>query len=225
MSRPGSARQAVKTALISNLGGGVLTTLMATTRSQLIAGQDVERIWVEGQRPAVYVLWHGRLLSCAYRYRRNQLGTLISRNRDGDYISGVVRRWGFTVVRGSSSRGGSSALRRIVRMLKEGRSVALTPDGPRGPRQQMKPGPVIAAQLAGVPVIPVSAGASSGRFFGSWDRFLVPAPFADTPVALGEPIDIPQGLQESDLEEVMQRIADSLNHLTSLVDEAARGRR
>lgn len=225
MSHPSSTRQAVKTALISKVGGGVLTSLMATTRSRLVAGHEVERVWMEGRRPAVYALWHGRLLSSAYRYRRFELGTLISQNRDGDYITGVIQRWGFTVIRGSSSRGGSSALRRIVKMLKDGRSVALTPDGPRGPRQQMKPGPVIAAQLAGVPIIPVAAAASSGRFFGSWDRFLVPAPFADTPVGLGEPIVVPRELSESALEDVMQTVTDSLNKLTILVDEAARERR
>ena len=220
-----SARETLKTAVISNVGGGLLTALLGTTRSDLVAGNDVERTWVDGGRPAVYVLWHGRLLSCAYRYRRHRFGTLISRNRDGDYIAGVVRRWGFTVVRGSSSRGGSSALRRIVRMLKEGRSVALTPDGPRGPRQEMKPGPLLAAQLAGVPVIPVSAGASSGRFFGSWDRFLVPAPFAATPVALGDPIMVPAGLPEEDFRAVMLKVGASLNRLTAIVDEAAGARR
>lgn len=225
MSHPEPERQAVKTAVISNLGGSVLTALMRSTRSRVIAGHEVEREWLDGGRPAVYVLWHGRLLSCAYRYRRHRLGTLISQNRDGDYISGVIQRWGFTVIRGSSSRGGSSALRRIVRTLKEGRSVALTPDGPRGPRQVMKPGPVTAAQLAGVPIVPITAGASSGRYFGSWDRFLVPAPFADTPVALGEPILVPEKLEESELAEVMRTVADSLNRLTTLVDEAARGRK
>jgi lysophospholipid acyltransferase (LPLAT)-like uncharacterized protein len=222
VSRYSSVRQTLKTGIISTVGGTVLTALMSSTRSRLISGEEVERGYVEGRRPAVYVLWHGRLLPCAYRYRRYRLGTLISRNRDGDYIAGVVRRWGFTVIRGSSSRGGSSALRGIVRMLQSGRSVALTPDGPRGPRQQMKAGPVLAAQMAGVPIIPVSAAASSGRYFGSWDRFLVPAPFAVTPVALGEPLVVPADLSGGDLDDVVRQVGESLNRLTTLVDEAAR---
>src|SRR5690606_15378423 len=118
-------------------------------------GEETEARYIRRFAPAVYVLWHGRLLSCAYYYRKWRLGTLITRNRDGDYIAGMIARWGYTVLRGSSSRGGTTALRSIVRMLKAGQGVAVTPDGPRGPRQRMKLGPLQAAQMARVPIIPV----------------------------------------------------------------------
>lgn len=216
--------QPLKTVAVGTIGGAVLTSLMHSTRSELIEGRRIESEIVEQRVPAIYVLWHGRLLSCAFRYRKYNLGTMISRNRDGDYIAGTIRRWGFTLVRGSSSRGGSTALRGIVRFLKGGQSVALTPDGPRGPRQRMKPGPLLAAQLAGVPIVPVSAGASRGRYFGGWDRFLVPAPFAWTPVALGEPIHVPGNTTAKELELLSSTVERSLNALTDLVDEAARER-
>lgn len=211
----------LKTLLIGRGGGALLTGLMRSTRSELIAGREVEEDIVASGIPAVYVLWHGRLLSSAYRYRKQGLATLISRNRDGDYIAGAIERWGFTVVRGSSSRGGTSALRSIVRLLQSGQSVAVTPDGPRGPRQIMKPGPLLAAQIAGVPIIPVSAGASRGRYFGGWDRFLVPAPFAWTPVALGQPIRVPPDATAAELDRLSTAVEQSLNSLTDLVDRAA----
>ncbi len=218
-------RRPLKTVLIGGIGGAVLSMLMRSTRSALITGQEVEQEVVERRLPAVYVLWHGRLLSSAYRYRKYGMATLISRNRDGDYISGAIERWGFSVDRGSSSRGGAPALRSIVRRLKSGQSVALTPDGPRGPRQTMKLGPLLAAQLADVPIIPVSAGASRGRYFGGWDRFLVPAPFAWTPVALGEPVRVPADASPDELDRIAASIELSLNALTDLVDEAAREHR
>ena len=218
-------RRSLKTTLIGRGGGALLTGLMRSTRSELIAGREVEEEIVEQGVPALYVLWHGRLLSSAYRYRRHGLATLISQNRDGDYIAGAIERWGFTVVRGSSSRGGTAALRSIVRLLRNGQSVAVTPDGPRGPRQTMKPGPLLAAQVAGVPIIPVSAGASTGRYFGGWDRFLVPAPFAWTPVALGQPIRVPADASATEIELLSTEVERALNALTDLVDEAAHDRR
>lgn len=194
---------------------------MRTTRSEVIAGQDVEAEFGHGRSPAVIVLWHGRLLACAYRYRGRQIGTLISHNRDGDHVAGMIRRWGFEVVRGSSSRGGSAAARELARILRQGRSVALTPDGPRGPRQKMKPGPVRAALQARVPLVPVSAGASRARYFGRWDRFMVPEPFAWCPFAFGEPIFVQPDAGEVEVRETAHRVELSLNHLTRVVDEAA----
>src|SRR5690606_8758609 len=134
--------------------------------------------WTVPGKPAIYLLWHGRLLPCSYYHRHHGLATLISRHRDGDYIAGVVQRWGFRTIRGSSSRGGAAALLQMERLLRDGVSLAITPDGPRGPRQKMKPGPLYAAQRAGVPVIPVTAGCSRAWWFEGWDRFMVPQPFA-----------------------------------------------
>ncbi len=89
----------------------------------------------------------------------------------------------------------------------------------------MKPGPLIAARMAGVPIIPVSGGASRAAFFGRWDRFLVPAPFSWMPVALGDPFNVPRGATEAELAELAERIEVRLNELTDLVDGAASARR
>jgi hypothetical protein len=199
----------------------MISSLMGTTRGELISGIEYDESIVAAGVPAIYVLWHGRLLPCSYYYRSRGLGTLISRNRDGDYITRMIERWGYRVIRGSSSRGAHGAFLAIVRALTEGQSVAITPDGPRGPRQKMKLGPLRAAQKAGVPILPVSAGATAAWFFGRWDRFLVPKPFAWTPVALGEPLYLHPDLSADDLEDQALLLESRLNQLTEMVDEAA----
>src|SRR5690554_7468578 len=111
-------------------------------------------------KPLLGLCWHGHLLVFAFRQRGAGLATLISQSKDGEYIARVVQRWGYTVLRGSSSRGGAGALRSMVRVLRNGQSLAVTPDGPRGPRRKLKPGSLLAARMTGVPVLPTAAARS-----------------------------------------------------------------
>ena len=222
---PSERLERIKTTVISRGGGALITNLLRSGRQELIHGEEWERDILLARGPAVFILWHGRLLPCSFRYRGHGLATLITRNRDGDYITGMIESWGYHVIRGSSSRGGSEALRQIVRLLRQGMSVALTPDGPRGPRQKMKLGPIQAARLANVPIVPVSASAVSAWYFGSWDRFLVPKPFTRIPVAFGPPITVSPDTPVDQLEAVALRAEESLNEITRMVDEAARGSR
>jgi lysophospholipid acyltransferase (LPLAT)-like uncharacterized protein len=214
-----------RTAAIAVLGGALVTGILRSSRWDLVAGREWEAGIVEAGVPAIYVLWHGRLLPCAYHYRRFGFATVITRHRDGDYITRMIQNWGYQVIRGSSSEGGMAALRAIIRVLRAGNSVAVTPDGPRGPRQKMKLGPLQAAQIAGVPIVPVSAGAVSAWFFGKWDRFLVPKPLTWIPVAIGEPVRISGRAGEEDLNRTAAVLEERLNQLTNLVDEHARARR
>lgn len=207
--------------LLAAAAGRVLTGLMASTRMPLIAGADIQREIMDAKLPAIYVLWHGRLLMCSYRFRKRDLGTLITLNRDGDLIAGMIERWGYRVARGSSSRGSSSAMRELLRMLRGGRAIAVTPDGPRGPRQQMKEGPIQLARMTGAPLIPVTSSATRFRAFGSWDRFVVPMPFARCPTILGEPIFVPRSASERDVRRYTQATQAALNRYTEQVDEAA----
>jgi lysophospholipid acyltransferase (LPLAT)-like uncharacterized protein len=207
-----------KTRLVGGLGGGALTALMKTVRWEITGREHYDAWWGAG-RPVIFVLWHGRLLPCSFYHRGEGLVTLISQHRDGDYIAGVVESWwGFRAIRGSSTRGGSAALRGIVRELKRGTAVAITPDGPQGPRQKMKPGPLLAAQLAGVPIIPVSAGGGAAWWVEGWDRFLIPRPFSRIHLFYGEPVFVPRDLDAASLDQLSLRLEDRLNTLTSIVD-------
>lgn len=215
----------LKVAVVGGVGGAAVTALMRSARYEMIEGHAVERELMLQRKPAVYTLWHGRLLPCSYAWRHCDLATLITQNRDGEYITRMIEGWGYEVLRGSSSRGGTAALRGIVRTLRSGTAVALTPDGPRGPRQKMKMGPILAAQLSGTPIVPTTAGARSAWYFGRWDRFLVPKPRTWIPLAMGEPIEVDRGWGERELEACAVHVEEELNRLTDRVDEAARAHR
>ena len=135
-----------------------------------------------------FALWHGELLPLLYHHRGQGVAVLISEHRDGELIARIAQRFGFRTVRGSTSRGASRALVGLVRELEQGHDVAITPDGPRGPAHAFAPGALIAAQRAGVPVIPVRASATRAWRLRSWDRFLIPKPFCRITVAYGSPV-------------------------------------
>lgn len=198
----------------------VLGALFRTVRFES-SGEEHFRPLVEAGRPFIFVLWHGRLLPLAYRHRGEGHVGLVSRSEDGEYIARVLEGWGFGTVRGSSSRGGSAALRELVRHLRAGRTLALTPDGPRGPRQRMKLGALVAAQLANVPLVPVAAGARRAWWFEGWDRFLVPKPFARVRIAYGPPHEVPRTADPEELQERALRLEAELNRLLDEVDRDA----
>ncbi len=203
---------------VARLGGAALDALMRTTSVRTEGEANFRRFW-DGEKPVVFTLWHGRLLPCTYHHRHQGVATLISQHRDGEYITRVVRKWGYHTVRGSSSRGGLDALRELVRHLRAGRSLAITPDGPRGPREKLKPGPLLAAQLTGAPIIPVASGASRASYFGGWDRFLIPHPFARLQIAYGEPVWVPRRAGEDELHAVAAEVETRLGALMRRVDE------
>jgi lysophospholipid acyltransferase (LPLAT)-like uncharacterized protein len=139
------------------------------------------------------MLWHETLLPLLWHHRKAGAVIVVSQARDGQYLSDFAESIGYRLVRGSSSRGAVGALIAAARELEQGTIVALTPDGPRGPRRDMKPGVLAAAQRAGVPVLPVYAEVKSAWRLHSWDRFCIPKPFATVRVAYGTPLTVAPG--------------------------------
>jgi len=203
--------------LAAAVGGRVLDTLFATARFH-DEGADHYRVHVDAGEPVIFVLWHGRLLPLAYHHRGQGLVTLVSRSADGEYIAGVLRHWGYGAVRGSSSRGGGPALRELVRLVRSGRSICVTADGPRGPRERIKPGALLAAQLTGRPLIPAAAGTGRAWWFEGWDRFLVPKPFASIRVAYGEPVFVQRKGGQHALDEAAGALEATMGTLMRTVD-------
>lgn len=201
----------------------LLRLIMATIRFRVEGAEHHVGRRREGE-PVIFVLWHGRLLPLAHLHRDEGVVGLISRSGDGEYIAQLLLRLGFRAVRGSSSRSGGPALRALIREARAGRSLALTPDGPRGPRQKMKLGPLVAAQLSGVPVVPVVAGANRAWWLGNWDRFLVPQPFARIRVLYGPPRVIPRDASQGELERRAAALEAELNAMVDEVDGFAAGR-
>jgi lysophospholipid acyltransferase (LPLAT)-like uncharacterized protein len=137
----------------------------------------------------IYCLWHSHLLVLSYLFRNTGKYAVVSESRDGQKAASVARRWGHEIISGSSTRGGVGALRSCVRTLQQGKSIVITPDGPRGPREIAKAGVARIALLSGAVIVPIAALPDSEWRLDSWDGFSIPKPFAYIDVRLREPID------------------------------------
>jgi lysophospholipid acyltransferase (LPLAT)-like uncharacterized protein len=167
--------------------------LLACTWRMRTEHEERWRLLYEAGRPHVFLLWHEVLLPLLWHHRRQGITIVVSENRDGQYLADFARALGYRAVRGSSSRGAARALLGAVRELQAGRAVAFTPDGPRGPRRELKPGVVAAAQRGGGVIMPIHARADRGWRLDSWDRFLIPKPAARITVSYGRPFEVEPG--------------------------------
>lgn len=168
------------------LGAAVIRMLATTWRYRVVNGSVVSAAHDQGKQ-VIYALWHGELLPLLWLHRSQDIALVISEHRDGEIIARIAETLGYATVRGSSSRGGGRALIGLMRELESGRDAAVTPDGPRGPAHVFAPGAAIAAQRTGALIVPIRASASRAWRLKSWDRFLVPKPFALVEVNYGEP--------------------------------------
>lgn len=194
---------------------GLYRLLCKTMHFQEYHRDRVDAIWHTGQ-PVVFALWHDELFSVLHVKRDLRLITVVSQSRDGEYLARVLQKLGFETARGSSSRGGSSALLHAARrMQEENLCGCATVDGPRGPRHKAKPGVIFLSQHAHAPLIPVRIFCSRAKYFNSWDRFQVPLPGAQIRVAFGEPYLIEAELDKEGMQEQCRLLEDRLNALES----------
>jgi lysophospholipid acyltransferase (LPLAT)-like uncharacterized protein len=182
----------VSPALVRAIVHPVARAVAASWRYEAVNPAAWDGLVASGQGFAC-MLWHEMLLPLLWRHRGAGAVILVSHARDGQYLSDFAEAIGYRLVRGSSSRGAVGALLAATKELEAGSIVAVTPDGPRGPRRQIKPGVLAAAQRAGVPLLPVHAEVRHAWRLDSWDRFCVPMPGATVRVAYGTPLAIPQG--------------------------------
>lgn len=212
------ARNPAVSAILSWLAARYIRLVWATGRWQVENKQIADRLIADG-RPFIACFWHGRMLMIpnAWKYDA-RMSILISQHRDGVFISRTLRHLGVGTVSGSSSRGGGNALVAMVRALKRGEYMGITPDGPRGPRMRAAPGAAAAARLSGAVLLPVSYSATRRMVLSSWDRFVVPFPFARGIVRIGEPIDVAQDADEAALERTRRQLEASLISLTDALD-------
>jgi lysophospholipid acyltransferase (LPLAT)-like uncharacterized protein len=195
------------------LGVPFLRALAATWRVREVGREGWHRCRAE-RRSVILALWHGQMLPLLSHHRDEGVSVLISEHRDGEIIARVVQAFGFRTVRGSTSRGAERALLGIVALLRRGEEVAMTPDGPRGPRHRFAPGALIAAQRSGAPIVGVVAHVDRTWQLGSWDRFEIPKPFARVTIAYSEPLVVDDATPREaaarapELEAVMQTLAE-----------------
>lgn len=193
------------------VGASLLRLLATTWRVRTVNGEPLDEARRAGQ-PVLFALWHGELLPLLWHQRARGVAVLISEHRDGEIVAQIAESLGYRTVRGSSSRGASRALLGLARAIADGNDGAITPDGPRGPARVFAPGAAVAAQRTGAPIVPIRASASRAWRLRSWDRFLIPKPFARVTVTIG-PLtkviaDSPRAAAEQSGE--LQRILDAV---------------
>jgi lysophospholipid acyltransferase (LPLAT)-like uncharacterized protein len=171
---------------------------------------------------AVYEFLLCMMLIPAYVGRKSKIQVLISQHSDGEYIAQVIKRLGFGVIRGSTTRGGIRALKALVDKIREGCPVAITPDGPRGPRFVVQTGVIYLGKKTQLPVIPVVVGLSSYWELPSWDRFRIPKPFSRALMLYGDPIHIPSNLSEEDMEHHRLKLEQIMREMVERVDSLVR---
>jgi lysophospholipid acyltransferase (LPLAT)-like uncharacterized protein len=202
------------------LGAMALRVLASTLRVRRDEAAVVP-LWA-ARTPMIYAVWHGRILLLPYLYGHRGSHVLASRSRDGELVTRWIRRFGLDPVRGSSTRGGGEALRVLTRALRAGREVVVVPDGPRGPREVLKPGVIALARLSGAPIVPMAVGASREWRLRSWDEFRIPRPFARCVVRFGEPIHVSRAADRAGEEAARKEVEAALRGLSWQVDEEAR---
>ena len=204
--------------LVSKLGGLLASTFIRHWMGTLdykVAYYDrsIDPVYPECQGQKIYIFWHEYILfPIAIRGHCN-LAMLLSRHRDAEILSHVAHHLGFDFVRGSTNRGGAAALRELLRKSRR-MHLTITPDGPRGPRRQLAPGPVFLASKLGLPLVVMGYGYDRPWRINSWDRFAIPRPYSRARAIPSPEIFIPPDLDRDGLEHYRQKIENLLNRLT-----------
>lgn len=202
--------------------------LHATMRIEVRGAEALE---AARRDPGHYILcfWHSRFVLMPYCYPGPRIVVLSSNHRDAEALVRILRKFGIEQARGSSTAGGATGMRQILRKVEEGCDVGLTPDGPRGPRRRVQPGVIAVARFTGLPVIPVTFSAAPARRLRSWDLTLLPKFFSKGVFVYGNPVVVPRDatveVQEDkrlELEAELDRITDLADDVVSLPREGPR---
>lgn len=174
---------------LATVGYRAIGLLGATLRWRVEGLSHLDEIHAGGRQP-VMAFWHGRILGATYYFRRRGIVVMTSQNFDGEWISGIIERFGYRTARGSTSRGSRRALVQMRRAMAEGHPAGFAVDGPRGPAGSVQVGAVWLAKVTGNPILPFHIEAARAWTAPSWDRTQVPTPFARMALVVGRPIEV-----------------------------------
>lgn len=206
-----SPSQQLKARVIAGVASPLIGALCRTLTWKVEGTEHYEALVGAGEQP-ILSFWHGRILPATYHFRDRGIVVITSQNFDGEWIAGIIRRFGYGTARGSSSRGGARALVQMRRDLASGRAVAFTVDGPRGPARVPQPGAVFLAGATGAPILPFHIEVDRAWTMSSWDRTQVPKPFSTAAVVIGSPLRI-TGTDDAAVEQGVRELARALEDL------------
>jgi lysophospholipid acyltransferase (LPLAT)-like uncharacterized protein len=195
--------------------------LVFATCKWTVKGKEIPQAYIQSKKPFIVCFWHGRLgmLACAWTWKERPFQMLLSAHRDGRLIGKTVGHFGITSIWGSTQRGGTQALREMIQGLKEGGTIGITPDGPRGPNQIVTPGVISLALLAKIEMIPITYSTSRRVRLNTWDHFHLPLPFGRGVFLWGNPITAPASRDEKDLEAKRLQLETEMTALQDKADE------
>jgi lysophospholipid acyltransferase (LPLAT)-like uncharacterized protein len=206
-----------RSTLLAHSLRAAVALLRATLRVELLHRKKF--LDLEARRvPILLALWHGRMFLPIDAHRHAGIVTMASQSEDGEIIARWLENNGYLVTRGSTSRGGSEALRHMVRRVRSGHHAALTVDGPQGPARVVQPGVIRLARLTEAWILPISFSSSRPLLLSSWDRFLLPKPFSRNVVAYGDPFAISKEMPD---EAALAKVRAALDDVTAEADRAA----
>jgi lysophospholipid acyltransferase (LPLAT)-like uncharacterized protein len=210
----GSWSKRLQARLISSAGYPIIAALASTYRWRREGLQYLDEVERSGRQP-IMAFWHGRILPATYFFRRRGIVVITSENFDGEWIAGIIERFGYGTARGSTSRGAVKALVRLKRDMAAGKPAAFTLDGPRGPAKIAQPGAVWLARATGNPIVAFHIESRRHWTLGSWDRTQIPKPFSNVAIAVGEPLEVAPEADDAALERARLDLEARLRTLES----------
>lgn len=216
-----------KITILAVLGFLVIRAIYSTLRLRIVGLPHSEKYLASRESPAIILFWHGHQLLMPrtmpflfgpHTYRKTYV--LISEHGDGRLIARLIRLFKLYSVAGSSTRGARKATIRLLKLIKDGHNISITPDGPKGPRHVVKEGVARIAQLSGIPVIPVGVAVSRYWQMKSWDKMILPKPFSKIDAYFGEPYYVPA--DDKDVQVHLDTLRDLLQHHTNFVEQTTR---
>jgi len=202
------------------LAASYIRLVRATSSWDIINIESTQEAWA-GKRPVILAFWHNRLLLMPYCWQSTKpFHMLVSAHSDGQLIAETIARLGLSNISGSSTRGGTDALRSLIKFLRAGQSIGITPDGPRGPRMRAGAGAITIARISGAVILPACVATSRRYVLNTWDRLVIGLPFSNGILFWGNPISVPQDSDEATMESLRLQLEDSLTRVSRSADEA-----
>lgn len=203
--------------LVPRLATTYVRLLGRTMRLEYRHRERIERFDRDGQHYIV-AFWHSRFLMMPYAYFGKRATVMVSRHRDAEMLVRTLRPFGFEFARGSTTHGGASALRDVVRRTADGSDAGIAPDGPRGPRRRVQAGVIALARLTALPILPATCSAWPARRLGTWDRTVLPRLFSRGVFEYAEPIRVPRHADRNEQERLRKTLETVLDAITDEVD-------
>lgn len=202
----------------SSYAAWMMLTVIGKTLRLHVEGENQLMRFQENKQPVILAGWHGRMFVPIYYLRNRSIYGIVSPSRDGKYFAGLFSRFGWGLVFGSSRKGGVSALRGSIKVLRDGGVLAVTPDGPMGPKEKAHPGVVYLASHTQAPIIPVGISSHPCRVLGTWDASMLPLPFAQSCIIFGEAFSVPPKLKSDNIESHVLQLEQCIHDVTAKAD-------